>query len=415
MQTGAVVGESLVGCRFTIGQDDLRRAFAAMRHVVGETITCRVDDERLTVVAIAKTFQCEADISYVEKPEIPKGMAFTLIFKADLFSRVLCGQQFGSRALDDLADPGPKLQFRCRSEVSEPSDMEAADRVWLQIWRVVLGTFELDRVFEMRPGLPAEPWPQTGEPVRLPQLVDILTELVPFAQPDQANDPGWVHVTHDRAVGNTRHRAQLISGMHSPGITFRMNAAEAKRVRQAIRHYTPNKTLMQQEANSIIFYDGRHRCRARADWPVPPLPTRPLPPGRSIWVQTRSLLQAIGNVLRQGRALGQVRFQILEADPEVEDSETSLAIEVDLPGNDTARSTCPCTIDPSPADTAGTEASLPSRLMIWSGTVRAKDLSKLIGDKSSSIEVRVAEDRIILVSTVEGTMRQTWIGAKRQR
>ncbi len=43
-----------------------------MRHAVGETITCRVDDERLTVVAIAKTFQCEADISYVEKPEIRK-------------------------------------------------------------------------------------------------------------------------------------------------------------------------------------------------------------------------------------------------------------------------------------------------------------------------------------------------------
>ncbi len=341
-------------------------------------------------------------------------MAFTLIFEADLFSRVLCGQQFGSRALNDLADPGPKLQFRCRSEVLEPSEVEAADRARLQIWRVVLGTFELDRVFEMRPGLPTETWPQAGELVRLPQLVDILTELVPFAQPDQPNDPGWVHVTHDRAAGNTRHRARLISGMLSPNITFRMNAAEAKRVRQAIRHYTPNTTLMQQEANSIIFNDGRHRCRARAAWPVPSLPTRPLPPERSIRVQTRSLLQAIGNVLRQSRDLGQVRFQILEADPEVENSETALTIEVDLPGNDTARATCPCTIDPSPAETAGAEASLPSGPLIWSGTVRAKDLSKLTEDKSASIEVRVAEDSIVLVSNLEGTIRQTWIGTQRR-
>ena len=143
MQAYDVVGESRVGCRFTIGHDDLRRAFATMRHIVRETITCRLDAKRMTLIGKAKDFTCEADIAYVEKPSIPEDESFVLIFASDLFSRVLCGQHFGNHNLMRLSDPGSDLNFHCLSQAPESSHEDDPKQPKRQVWRVVLGALSL--------------------------------------------------------------------------------------------------------------------------------------------------------------------------------------------------------------------------------------------------------------------------------
>lgn len=415
MSAGEADGAAPGAVRFTIGHLDLRRAFATMGHAIGNNdLEWWIEADRLVLVGQAREFSCEASIRYLDPPVVAPGVRLVLRGASEFVGRVLCSPAIKTSGLSDLNDPGAKLEVRYLSPAPGSREPEEQTGIEQDLWRVVLGAIRLTREFQRLPPAATQIEPRAGEAIEAVRLAQLITHLVPFAQPDRRDGDGVLVVADSHGAAASGSRMRVVSGVSFPGLILWLRPRVANLLGQTLIHFDRSQAQVQVQAGSVTFADGRYRCRVAAP-PGQALKLRELPPVRPVFVQTADLSRAITNILLQVGEPTLVRFRVLEPGAEGLGQQPALVIEVDLPGRDVARATCPCALEPDAALSDAASTAAPP--VAWQAMAHTKDLNKLTfrGGQDAKTEVRLTAKHIVFIHTHDGMTTHDWFALERGR